>query len=207
MAEAKDPTEVPYYEGLVFKTASLVMEQRGGSTDDFEDVRQRLRIKVWLALRSFDPAKAKQPVQGYVFTCVTNEVKDIHRLKRRPEVSIEDVAPNGSSGFDNHVVTRDEFEAEHLAVDSETVYGEVEDDALSLPSTLDKIERAIVLRLYCDRTQVEIADELGLTRSQVETRVKRIRAKLGDWRPSAEVIPFPARFERHSVLDPASIAL
>lgn len=191
MAETQDPTQVDYYEGLVFKTASLVMEQRGGNTDDFEDVRQDLRITVWKALVAFSPAKAKQPIDKFVFTCLTNRVKDIHRKRRLPEISMEDVAPNGSSGFDNHVVTRDEFEAEHLAVEAELVFASVEEHALILPSTLSHDERQIVLLLYCDRTQTEAAEELGLTRSQMETRVKRIREKLGDWRPSAEVIRFP----------------
>lgn len=206
MAETKDPTEVGYYEGLVFKTASLVMEQRGGNTDDFEDVRQELRVTVWKAIVAYVPAKAKQPIEKFVFTCLTNRVKDIHRKRRLPEISMEDVAPNGSSGFDNHVVTRDEFEAEHLAVEADLIFASVEEEHLRLPSTLDKTERAIVLLLYCGRTQTEAAEELALTRSQMETRVKRIREKLADWRPSAEVIRFPLE-RRHSVLRPEAIAL
>jgi hypothetical protein len=56
-SETHSDGDLAYYEGLVFKTAQLVV--RAGVEIEVEDAQQRLRIKVWRALKAFDPAKCR----------------------------------------------------------------------------------------------------------------------------------------------------
>lgn len=178
------PYEIAYYEGLVFKTTSMYVEI---VEDDFDDVQQFLRIKVWRALESFDPALARQTVDGYVFQCMRNGVKDLLKKKRRDLSYIEDHAdhyqhePHGS----NAPRPLDRFEHSYLSADHEQTFGAVDEQgALVMPSTLTPTERSIVALLYAGYTQKEAAVHLGLRRAEMERSVKSIRQKLADWRPS-----------------------
>src|SRR4051794_8115324 len=105
--------ELASYEGLVFRTAQMYAPF---VDDDEEDVRQALRIKVWQALLAYRPrsletpdVKGRTPRDKYVFMCVTNQVKDLLKRKKRQEDFIEDKTPDD--------VQREKFVAKHLAVD------------------------------------------------------------------------------------------
>jgi DNA-directed RNA polymerase specialized sigma subunit len=56
-AEAQDPNVLAHYEGLIFSTARLL---RGHVEDDQEDVRQILRLKVWKAIRAYNPDRSSR---------------------------------------------------------------------------------------------------------------------------------------------------
>lgn len=181
-----EPTEIAYYEGLVFTTAVRIVR---GSDVDLDDVRQELRIKVWRALESYDPARCATSVKSYVFTCVVNGSKDVLKRKRHGELLIEDVAPDDFlTAVERRRMPRSFFEHRYLGVEAEQVFGSVEDEGVLVPSTLTERERAMLLLLYYNWREPnasEVGRELGLTRSQVETTVNGLRAKLADWRPSS----------------------
>lgn len=155
-------TEITFYEGLVRKTAGMIAPL---VQEEYEDIAAILRIKVWRALEAYDPSRARQPVERYVFMCVTNQKKDLLKRKRRHEVPLEDTY--------------------EVWVDPDVVFGEVEDVTPVIPSTLSGLERELIARLYVGYTERQAAQLLGLTRSQVERALDGVRVKMADWRPSA----------------------
>lgn len=173
------PCEVDFYEGLVRKTAARYASR---IQEDYEDIASILRVKVWRALLAYDPARSSLPVERYVFSCVANQVKDLLKRKRRNEVYIADMVTTTVDGDE----LRDSFEQDHLSVDHDVVYADVEREPPVIPSTLSRLERRVVVALYLDANQRKAAAELGLTRSEMEGAVESIRTKMADWRPTTE---------------------
>jgi RNA polymerase sigma factor (sigma-70 family) len=179
MMEATTRGTVESFEGLVLRTAGMYYQ---GLRMDEDDVRQRLRIKVWKALESFRPERATQTVEKYVFMCVTNEVKDLlkqaDRAKRnKPECFIED--QYGSEAM------RERFDAAHLAHDEEGECEAYVERTIELPSTLNFMERQVVVLLLLDMNQTEIAARLGWTRQRVRRTHAAVMEKMADWRPDS----------------------
>lgn len=164
-------TELAHYEGLVFKTAQMYTPFLD---DDEDDVRQQLRIKVWQALQSFDPAKARQTREKYVFMCVRNGVKDLLKRRRRDEGFIEDEAPEDAA-------SRARFEARHLSVDESAVVEAIIEGKVILPNTLSALEVRVVVLLLRDFNQTEIALQLGTTRQKVREAHRSVKVKMADW--------------------------
>lgn len=200
-----DPDTLTHYEGLVRKTASRYVSIMAAGAMDFDDICQVLRVAVWRALGAFDEdrlvgKKARPHEEGdhacrcprclYVFMCVRNQGKDLVKRGRESRdingLHIEDVAPaiNGNGAI------RDAFELRYLSADDEQVFMAVLGDPPIVPSTLSSDERRVLKLMFNDYRQAEIAPILRLSQSQVKTAVKGIRAKMADWRPSAE-IPVP----------------
>lgn len=186
-----DPTLIRRYEGVVRKTAALTAER---CEEEFDDICQRFRIKVWKALVSYDPSKltnekpdasGRTPRDRYVFACIKNEAKDLEKkVKRSHRVRyIEDMVEDGDDRL--------------LGVEEDQVFNGVEEVAPLIPSTLDERERQIVALLYLDFDNGEIGERLGIKRKQVATLVRGIRVKLADWAPegwqppSAQRAPAP----------------
>lgn len=186
--------EVRLYEGLVRATANVILTIAPTVELSREDIEQRLRIKVWRALDTWSPAW-NRPVDKYVVNCVFNEKKDILDLKRRGEIALDSILLAPGEGGDHSKPSQ--YEQERLAVSAEQVFASVEEDDLQLPSTLTSLELRVVLLLYVQRYQTEIAIELGLSKGEMERTMRSIRAKLADWRPSAaereSVLPTPLR--------------
>lgn len=178
------PTDIAYYERLIFKTASMYVSY---VEEDFDDIQQVLRIKVWRALEAYDARRSKMPVDRFVFSCVKNQCKDLVKKKRRNLVYLEDV---GHEGRDGEVV-RDAFEARYLTSDAHKHFGRVEDAAPLIPSTLTAVEREVLALLYLDFTQKEAQVMLGVSRNDMERAVRGIRDKMADWRPTAPEEPLP----------------
>lgn len=176
--------EIRHYEGLVRKTASMyanIVEE------DFDDICSLLRIKVWQALLAFDPAKARQPKDAYVFMCVKNRVKDLVKKVRRNDIYIEDIAPTEGTHMRENVGgqingQRDRFESKYLVALEEQVFGDL--DKPLIPSTLSGRERTVLAYLYLDYPQAEIAEVMEVSRKEVATSVRGIRTKMDDWRPT-----------------------
>lgn len=177
----REKYEITYYEGLVRKTASIYAAR---IQEDYEDICSILRIKVWRALETYDPARSSQPVERYVFGCVTNQIKDLLKRKRRTEVFWLDM-PNAQVEDDYRA--RFPTETALLQVSDEEVYAEVERETPVIPSTLSRTEREVVLRLYVGLNQREVGSAVGLTRSEMERVVRSIRTKMADWRPTVAV--------------------
>lgn len=181
--------DIRRYEGLVFKTATLL---EGKVDDELDDICQLLRIKVWKALEAWSPNRSKLSQDRFVFSCLVNLKKDLLDKRRRKveggrlPLYIEDIAPVVEEGHPAGGGRRDKFEARHLSVDPEEVYGMLEEDNVLVPSTLTGTERRVVCLLYADYKQVEIAASLDLGGKEIERAMKSIRLKMADWRPAAQ---------------------
>jgi len=154
---------------------------------DFDDICAVLRIKVWKALEAYDPDRWADR-DGYVFMCVRNQGKDLVK-RRTPEhiardaLYIEDVAPvHHDSPRENNNGIRDAFELRYLSMNGEA-FDKVIEEPLRLPNTLTTNERRVLMLLYLEHRQAEIAPILGLTPSKVKACVKGIREKMADWMP------------------------
>jgi RNA polymerase sigma factor (sigma-70 family) len=174
---ASDPNLLRRYEGVVRTTASMTVER---CEEEFEDICQVFRIKVWKALVSFDASRLKSEdadsmgrtaLDRYVFACIKNQQKDLEKkVKRAHRISyIEDM--------------NETFEAGFLGVSDDLIFTAVEEVAPLIPSTLDARERQIVTLLYLDFDNGEIGQQLGIRRERVAKIIREIRQKLADWAP------------------------
>lgn len=175
-----------------------------GAEVELEDAQQILRIKVWRALKSFDPAKCRTNRRKYVNMCLTDQKKDLLKKKRRYESHLEDMLyePAGASNGGESTLDYLYFSVQkHLTTEHDDVYGLVDDDDVLIPSTVTLFEKAVLLLLYTgDYKQREIAqrllpelyeyDEDGAKR-EVERAIRALRDKFADWRPNSEN-PIPA---------------
>lgn len=174
------------YQGLIHATAAryapIIVDE------DYDDLVQILALKVWQARRSFDSSRTKLPEQNYVFSCVTNRVKDLLKAQSRLNKNrgggpafIEDVAPE----------RRFQFEGKYLHMSEEEAFAEVEDELPPLPSTLTRVERIVVILLVLDYKKSEIVRMTGYSRSRVVKAEAAVREKMDDWRPPG--LPAPRR--------------
>lgn len=182
-AEASDPDVLQHFEGLVRKTAARYV---GIIEDDFEDICQVLRLKVWRALLSFDPKRSRLSRDAYVFGCVRNQVKDLLKRPHRNWLFIEDLTKfEGRGPTDISCDFSQRFEQRYLQVREDEVFGEIDEDDPLIPSTLTKNERKVLVCMYLDYSQANTALRLGLSRKEVATSIATIREKMADWHPSA----------------------
>lgn len=175
-----ETVDIGPYEGLVRATAARYSNYLD---DDVEDIAQELRVKVWYSLQRYDPARATQQLDQFVFSCVVNRVKDLlkgqSRLNARRnggQLYVEDCSASNPAAF----------EAEHFSTGVDTVIeAVVEQENFELPSTVTPDERRVVVLLLLDLKQTEIALVLGVPRSRVRAAHTTVREKLADWTPSA----------------------
>jgi RNA polymerase sigma factor (sigma-70 family) len=161
-----------YYEGLVCATARRCA---AFSEDDAEDIAQLVRVKVWKALRAYDPAQCRTTRDKYVFMCVRDRAKDVVKKKKRGDLHIEDLrhTPNVDNALN------EAFDARYLCSSRDDNYAFIEDDDTDILDDLDELERSIVaLMMTGDFIHTELADALGVTRAEVERAMKSIRRKL-----------------------------
>lgn len=177
--------DIGAYEGLVFTTSARYSPYLDDSP---EDIAQELRVKVWRALQSYDPARATQTLDGYVFSCVVNRVKDLLKVQSRLNARrnggalyIEDCASSSPAAF----------EAEHFSSSGDLADEIADAESVELPSTLTPYERRVTVLLLLDLRQAEIAMVLGVPRSRVRAAHSSVREKLADWSPSSPPEPLP----------------
>ena len=197
---AQDPQLLAHYEGLVRKTAGRIERI---VEEEFEDICQFLRLKVWQALISFDPNSLKtKPTSRehleemrdrYVFSCVQNGKKDVLKKKQHNLLLIDDLVMPATGVLSvgetcESPVTRDDFDHRYLsAIDRELEM--VEEELPTIPSTLTESERAVLLLLYLHFKTAEIAMHTSLPRKEINAIVRSIKEKMADWNPAGSVPP------------------
>ena len=173
-----------FYEGLVKKTAG---KYHAIVQEEYEDMCQILRLKCFQALESYKPELSRVPLQNYVFQCVKNQIKDLMKRKRKNDLHLEDVAPSVSNGNGERDLDggRDRFESKYCLEEEDEAFAEILEETPLIPSTLTDTERAVLIGLYLEYQQKDIAERLGVTIREVARAVKSIKAQMADWKPGS----------------------
>ena len=177
------------FEGLVRTTARMFAVQVGREE---EDLAQELRVRVWRAASSYDGSKTSIGLNRYVYSAVANKIKDYKRdaareLRRREAtgVSFVYIEDMGLPNNDGHLTTQEAFDGRYHYVARETIYGQIEEGAFTLPSTVTEREAGVLLFLMSGVTKTATAAQLGISRAAVEECLGALRDKLADWKPDA----------------------
>jgi Bacterial regulatory proteins, luxR family len=181
-------SSIAYYEGLVRKTAASI---EPFVEDEFDEICQFLREKVWKALDAFTPSRVRktskyspgEQLERFVFSCILNGKKDVLKKKRRNWSYIEDFLatqlPNGEQEMGGQ---QSWFEARYLRTDD--LFTDLDPETVPIPATFTQQERRVAMMLYDGFKVDEIAGQLDTTRRGVATVVASMQAKMSEWAPT-----------------------
>lgn len=144
------------HRGIVFKVASIYA--RGN--EDRRDLVQEVAVQLWRSFGSYDPARAKFSTWMYR---VALNVAISHARQFAREKPLEPL------------------DAVHLELPGDTDVSQPDERLAALYAfigQLDPLNRALILLYLEDRSHAEIAQVLGISESNVATKINRIKHKL-----------------------------
>ncbi len=152
------------HRGIVFKVAVTYCRHR----DDRQDLAQEIAAQLWRAFPGYDPAR---PFSTWMYRIALN-------------VAISHVRSSGSRA--PPVSLDEEFFEEHrshpdLAVDDSTAQHDIDQQLRALYAVIDRqspMDRALLLLWLEDRSQREIADVIGISESNVATKLNRLKQRI-----------------------------
>ena len=153
---------------IIFKVAAVYAPD----ADERQDLVQEISVQLWRSFGSYDERRAS--LSTWIYRIALNVA--ISQLRRR-----------------NGALARrlDPLEAHHL----ETIGGaegvESEDERLTelyaFIGELDALNRALILLYLEERSHAEIAEILGITPTNVATKISRIKRTLRDRMVAADI--------------------
>jgi len=145
---------IKQHQGLIFKVASLYTN----SLHDNEDLRQEIVYQLW---KSFDTFNEQAKLSSWMYRVAMNTA--IYNLKSSKK-QISTIAIDDRTERHADVVDKWEEEKESLLYES--------------IRTLSLLDRGIVLLYLEEKSHKEIAEIVGISSSNVGTRISRIKEKL-----------------------------
>lgn len=157
--------------------------------DDFDEICQFLRYKVWKALEAFSKKRVKttakftpaEQVERFVFACIVNAKKDVLKKKQRGWLFIDDLAGSPSDAEEFDSLAADRFALRYLCQDDS--FTAFDDDEPRVPSFLDGTEREVALLLYENFNEDEIAARIGRRRKETRAIIADIQQKMIEFAP------------------------
>lgn len=151
------------HQGIVFKVANAYARD----ARDREDLSQEIAVQLWRSFRTFDAGRAK--FSTWMYRVALNVAISYARNARH-------VAADRSGPLD-------EAQLKHVPGPAATQYEALERDERmgtlhAFIARLDPLNRALVLLYLEDRSYAEIADVLGISETNVATKLNRIKQKL-----------------------------
>lgn len=151
------------HQRIVFKIAGAYAH----GAQDREDLAQEIAAQLWRSFGSFDERRAKFTTWMYR-VALNVAISHVRSAKRRGAVHIESL---------------DDVHFETVACDAVAQPEAVERDERiavlhAFISGLDALSRALVLLYLEDRSHAEIADVLGISETNVATKLNRIKQRL-----------------------------
>jgi RNA polymerase sigma factor (sigma-70 family) len=148
------------HRGIVFKVANTYCRH----AEDRQDLAQEIAAQCWRAFPGYDAAR---PFSTWMYRIALN-------------VAISHVRNVGSRA---PVVPLDEEHDTHpgFAVDDGSAQHEADQRLRALYAVIDRqspIDRALLLLWLEDRSQREIADVIGITESNVATKLNRLKQRI-----------------------------
>jgi RNA polymerase sigma-70 factor (ECF subfamily) len=147
------------HRGIVFKVANTYAWQR----EDRADLVQEIAAQLWRAWPGYDPARS---VSTWMYRIALNVAISYLRAQDHPA---RDALP-----FD---------EALHDLADANATDHEADDHLRVLHrfiDTLEPLNRALLLLYLEERSTREMADVLGLSESNVTTKISRLKQRIRD---------------------------
>lgn len=145
---------IKQHQGLIFKVATLYTN----SLHDNEDLRQEIVYQLW---KSFDTFNEQAKLSSWMYRVAMNTA--IYNLKSSKK-QISTIAIDDRTERHADVVDKSEEEKESLLYES--------------IRTLSLLDRGIVLLYLEEKSHKEIAEIVGISSSNVGTRISRIKEKL-----------------------------
>lgn len=157
------------HRGIVFKVANTYCRH----PEDRQDLAQEIAAQLWRAWPGYDPAR---PFSTWMYRIALN-------------VAISHVR---SSAARAPLVTLDETHETHpdLAVDDDSARHETDERVAALYAVIDRqtpLDRALLLLWLDERSQREIAEVLGITESNVSTKLNRLKQRIREQLASADL--------------------
>lgn len=147
------------HRGIVFKVASVYAV----SAADRDDLAQEICVQLWRSFGHYDERRAK--FSTWMYRIALNVA--ISQLRRR------------KTSLDSRVEPLDEH---HLdSIGGGQVIAETDERLAAMYACigqLDPLHRALILLYLEDRSYAEIADVLGISETNVATKINRIKQKL-----------------------------
>jgi len=142
------------HRGIVLKVA----HSYAAHVEDRRDLAQEIAAQAWKAYRSYDPAR---PFSTWLYRVALNvAISHLRTHVRREAVRIDGVADRAHDE-DTTRETDDGLRALHRCI-----------------AALDPFDRALMLLYLDERPQREIADVLGLSETNVATRIARLKNRI-----------------------------
>ena len=144
------------HRGIVFKVAGVYA--RG--SDEREDLAQEIAAQLWRSFGAYDPSRAK--FSTWMYRVALN-------------VAISHARRNAQTGC------LEPLDALHLEVPGAPGVAEPDERVAALYAfigRLDPLNRALILLYLEDRSYAEIAQVLGISETNVATKLGRIKQKL-----------------------------
>jgi RNA polymerase sigma-70 factor (ECF subfamily) len=154
------------HRGLIARVAGIYAFTR----EDRLDLEQEISVQMWRAFGSYDERKAK--FSTWLYRIALNVAISQWR-RRRDDARFEPL--------ENH----------HLADLAQDDAGEPDERLLGLYrfiGQLDPLNRALILLYLEDRNYAEIAEILGITETNVATKINRIKQKLRGQMTAADTL-------------------
>lgn len=145
------------HQGIVFKVASVYA--RGG--EQRRDLVQEIGAQLWRAFSGYDERRAK--FSTWLYRIALNVA--ISHLRR-------------TGGEADRFEPLDEAHLETIAGEPAAEQDERLAALYAFIGELDALNRALILLYLEDRTYTEIADVLGISATNVATKINRIKQKL-----------------------------
>lgn len=142
------------HQRIVFKVAFMYASH----PEDRNDLTQEICVQLWRSFASFDEKRARFSTWMYR---VALNVAISYRRRWHPEQSLEQEQLDALGGV------------EGIAEPDERL-----DDLYQFIGRLDSFNRALILLYLEDRSYSEIAEILGISETNVATKISRIKQKL-----------------------------
>jgi RNA polymerase sigma factor (sigma-70 family) len=157
------------YRKIIFKVVAIYARD----AEDRSDLTQEICAQLWRSFGSYDERRAR--FSTWMYRIALNvAISQVRRDRNSPADRIEPL---------------DEHHLERIAGDEPIIEQDERITALyAFIGHLDTLNRALILLYLEDRSYAEIADILGISETNVATKISRIKQKLRGQTRAAEAI-------------------
>jgi RNA polymerase sigma factor (sigma-70 family) len=148
------------HRGIVFKVAATYCRHH----DDRQDLVQEIAAQLWRAFPGYDPVRS---FSTWMYRIALNvAISHVRSAGSRAPAESLDEAHDSHPGF---------------AVDDGTAQHEADQQLRALYAVIDRqspMDRALLLLWLEDRSQREIAEVIGISESNVATKLNRLKQRI-----------------------------